>query len=175
MTIAARLASPTPPPARVVVTARSIMTGDPFTVDAQARVLDAARDMVARGVSNAPVVHLDFSRKLLVGFVSEKDLMQCYASGRLYSQPDLQIGDVMRTHPIAVRPEADLFTLAAIFMQHGFRHLPVVAANMLQGMVSRHDVLAALLDHYRDWQAQDPATRRAPDLGGIFTPRYLLG
>jgi CBS domain-containing protein len=81
----------------------------------------------------------------------------------------------MRTHPVAVRPEADLFTLAAIFMQHGFRHLPVVAANMLQGMVSRRDVLAALLDHYRDWRGQDPAMRKAPDLGGIFTPRYLLG
>ena len=167
-------ATPLPAPAAALV-ARDIMTTDPFTVDAKARVIDAAELMVARGVSNAPVVYTDFSRKLLAGFVSEKDLMQCYASGRLYSQPDLQVGDVMRTHPVAVRPEADLFTLAAIFMQHGYRHLPVVAANMLQGVVSRRDVLAALLDHYRSWREQDPATRKAPDLSGIFTPRYLLG
>jgi CBS domain-containing protein len=155
--------------------ARDIMTTDPFTIDGKARVLEAAKQMVARGVSNAPVVYEDFSRKLLVGFVSEKDLMQCYASGRLYSQPDLQVGEIMRTHPVAVRPEADLFTLAAIFMQHGFRHVPVVAANMLQGIVSRRDVLAALLEHHREWERQDPATRKAPDLAGIFTPRYLLG
>lgn len=174
---AANAAIPTPPPKAPAATpcARDIMTTDPFTVDGKARVIDAAELMIARGVSNAPVVYTDFARKLLVGFVSEKDLMQCYASGRLYSQPDLQVGDVMRTHPVAVRPEADLFTLAAIFMQHGFRHLPVVAANMLQGVVSRRDVLAALLDHYRTWREQDPATRKAPDLSGVFTPRYLLG
>ena len=175
MTAVARAATAPLPAAKATVCARDIMTPDPFTVDGKSRVIDAAELMIARGVSNAPVVYTDFSRKLLVGFVSEKDLMQCYASGRLYSQPDLQVGEVMRTHPVAVRPEADLFTLAAIFMQHGFRHLPVVAANILQGMVSRRDVLAALLDHYRDWREQDPATRKAPDLGGIFTPRYLLG
>lgn len=167
-------APPVAPPAAGPC-ARDIMTPDPFTLDGKARVIDAAELMLARGVSNAPVVYTDFSRNLLVGFVSEKDLMQCYASGRLYSQPDLQVGEVMRTHPVAVRPEADVFTLAAIFMQHGFRHLPVVAANMLQGMVSRRDVLAALLEHYRSWRMQDPALRRAPDLSGVFTPRYLLG
>lgn len=161
--------------AKTAPRARDIMTADPFTVEGGARVIDAADEMIARGVSNAPVVHTDFSRKLLVGFVSEKDLMQCYASGRLYVQADLQVGDIMRTHPVAVRPDADLFTLAAIFMQHGFRHLPVVAANMLQGVVSRRDVLRALLKHHQEWRRQDPSTRKVPDLNGIFTPRYLLG
>lgn len=176
MTLAATLA--TPPSAtthRHRVQARDLMTADPFVVDARTPVLRAAEEMLARGVSNAPVVSVDFTRKLLAGFISEKDLMQCYASGRLYAQPDLQVGEVMRTHPIAVRPEADLYALAAIFMQHGFRHLPVVAANMLQGVVSRRDVLAALLEDYRDWQKEDPFTRRAPDIAGIFTPRFLLG
>lgn len=88
------------------------MTNDCFTVDGKDRVVVAAECMIERGVSNAPVVYTDFSRKLLVGFVSEKDLMQCYASGRLYSQPELQVGDIMRTHPVAVRPETDLFTTA---------------------------------------------------------------
>ena len=157
------------------VTARDLMTPDPFAVGSQDRVVEAARAMLARGVSNAPVIEVDFTRKLLAGFISEKDVMQCYASGRLYAQPDLRVGEIMRAHPVCVRPEADLFTLAAIFMQHGFRHLPVVAAGMLQGMVSRRDVLQGLLDDYARWSAQDPALRKAPDLAGVFTPRYLLG
>ena len=156
-------------------TAADLMTRDAFTVDEQSRLVDAAQAMLARGVSNAPVVRTDFNRKVLAGFISEKDVIQCYASGRLYSQPDLQVGEIMRTHPIGVRPEADLFTLAAIFMQHGFRHLPVVVAGLLEGVVSRRDVLKGLLAHYEAWQRQDPATRKAPDLAGIFTPRYLLG
>jgi CBS domain-containing protein len=157
------------------VTARDLMMPDPFTVEAEALVVDAAARMTERGVSNAPVVKSDFTRKILVGFISEKDVMQCYASGRLYSQPELQVGEIMREHPVGVRPEADLFTLAAIFMQHGFRHLPVVMAGMLQGVVSRRDVLKGLLDHYATWRRQDPATRKTPDMAGIFTPRYLLG
>jgi CBS domain-containing protein len=170
-----KTANPARPALMPNLRARDIMTADPFVVDGKSTVIDAAEEMIARGFSNAPVVYANFTRKLLVGFVSEKDLMQCYATGRLYAQPDLQVGEIMRTHPISVRPEADLFTLAAIFMQHGFRHLPVTAANMIQGVVSRRDVLGALLDHYRAWQQQDPATRKVPDMAGIFTPRYLLG
>ncbi len=176
MTAAAKklkLASPAPLAPKL--TARDIMMRDPFTVEAESLVVEAAATMIARGVSNAPVVRTDFQRKLLAGFISEKDVIQCYASGRLYSQPDLQVGEIMRTHPIGVRPEADLFTLAAIFMQLGYRHLPVVVANLLQGVVSRRDVLKGLLDHYESWRRQDPATRKAPDIAGIFTPRYLLG
>jgi len=157
------------------VTARDLMTADPFTVDPQSTVVDAATAMLARGVSNAPVVEIDFTRKVLVGFLSEKDVMHCYASGRLYSEPGLMVGEIMRPHPVGVRPEADLFTLAAIFMQHGFRHLPVVAAGMLLGVVSRRDVVKGLFKHYDQWLQQDPATRKAPDMAGIFTPRFLLG
>jgi CBS domain-containing protein len=157
------------------VTARDIMTADVFTVDKDIDVLQAADRMIARGVSNAPVVEHDFTRNIVVGFISEKDLMQCYASGRFYAGPELRVRDVMRPHPVCVRPEADLFTLAAIFMQHGFRHLPVVTAQVLEGMVSRRDVLAALLKHYRSWAVQPPSERRVPDLAGIFTSRYLLG
>lgn len=131
--------------------------------------------MLARRMSNAPVVEVDFTRRMLVGFVSEKDLMQCYATGQLYARPEILVSEIMRPHPIAVRPEADLFSLAAIFMQHAFRHVPVVRAGMLEGMVSRRDVLNALLDHYREWQKLDPTRRRAPDLAAVFAPRFLIG
>jgi len=156
-------------------TARDLMTAEPFTVNAQNSVVDAATAMLARGVSNAPVVEVDFTRRVLIGFISEKDIMQCYASGRLYAEPDLMVGEIMRTHPIGVRPEADLFTLAAIFMQHGFRHLPVIAAGVLQGVVSRRDVVKGLFKHYDRWLQEDPATRKTPDMAGVFTPRFLLG
>lgn len=155
--------------------ARDIMTADVFTVDKDTDVIQAADRMIARGVSNAPVVEHDFTRNIIVGFISEKDLLQCYASGRFYAGPELRVRDVMRPHPVCVRPETDLFSLAAIFMQHGFRHLPVVTAQVLEGMVSRRDVLSALLKHYRVWSLQPPSERKTPDLAGIFTSRYLLG
>lgn len=160
---------------RSPISAHDIMTKDVVTLSESTLVTQAADTLIRDRVSSAPVVQEDFTRKILLGFVSDKDLMQCYATGRLHREPKLMVRDVMRTHPVCVRPETDLFTLAAIFMQHGFRHVPVMQAELLQGIVSRRDVLAALLVDYASWCKLDPATREIPDLGGIFTPRYLLG
>lgn len=175
MTIADSLSASIPSPLSEGLRARDIMTTELFTVDARTYVIDAAELMVARGVSNAPVVKTDFTRQMLVGFISEKDVLQCYATGRLYEDPHLRVENIMRSHPIAVRPEADLFSLAAIFMHHNFRHVPVVRGEMIDGMVSRRDVLKALLEHYRDWQKLDPTLRRAPDVSAMFAPQFLIG
>ncbi len=157
------------------IKASDVMTREVVTVEEGMSVAAAAELLTERGVSNAPVVQKDFTRGILVGFISDKDLMQCFASGRMHAQPDLTIAEVMRAHPVCVRPETDLYTLAAIFMQHGYRHVPVAVAQVLQGIVSRRDVLRALMADFREWERQDPATRRPPDLGAIFTPRFLLG
>ena len=58
---------------------------------------------------------------------------------------------IMKRHPICVCPEADLFALASIFTNHGYRHLPVVEDLNLLGVVSRRDVMKALDQYYRDW------------------------
>lgn len=158
-----------------IVTAKEIMTTEVVTLSARQPVPEAAALLIEKRISSAPVVDLDFTRKFLVGFVSEKDIMQCYASGRMYADPKVTVADVMRPNPVAVRPETDLYALAAIFMQHGYRHLPVVSAGMLDGIVSRRDVLAALLVDYHLWSKLDPQTRKPPDLATIFTPLYLLG
>jgi CBS domain-containing protein len=157
------------------ITAERIMTEAPFTLSEKTGVKQGAELLLAKGLSNAPVIRQDFTRELLVGFVSEKDFMQCFASGAIYTKPSLRVADVMRPHPICVKPEADLFTLAAIFMQQGFRHLPVVRAGVLQGMVSRRDVLRALVEHHRRWEKRKTGKRKPPDLAALMTQRYLVG
>lgn len=153
--------------------AGDIMTRDVVTVAADDSVIRAAEVILEARVSNAPVVEKDMTRELLVGFLSEKDLMQCYADGVFYDQPDLRVAEIMRPHPVSVSEEADVYTLAAVFMQHGYRHLPVTRAHMLQGVVSRRDVLAALYAGFKDWSAQEGAEK--PDLKAIFTPRFIVG
>lgn len=153
--------------------AAEIMTTDVLTLKEGQSVTEAAQLLLERGVSNAPVVEHDMTRDVLIGFVSEKDMMQCYADGIFYDQPDLRVRDVMRPHPVSVSEDADLYTLAAIFMQHGFRHLPVTRAHLLLGMVSRRDVLKALFQKYEQWSGQSGAEK--PDLKAIFTPRFIIG
>jgi hypothetical protein len=51
----------------------------------------------------------------------------------------------------------------------------VVEAGALLGVVSRRDVVKGLFRHYDRWLDEDPAARKAPDMAGVFTPRFLLG
>lgn len=158
-----------------IATAQDIMTVDTLTVRKRDRVLDLAKRMLAQGVSTAPVIEAMSHGEVLMGFVSEKDVMHCFASGQIHSRPETTIGEIMRPHPVCVRPATDLFVLAAIFMQHGFRHLPVVEGINLLGIVSRRDVIQGLLDHYQKWERTPAADRRLPELATIFTPQYLVG
>lgn len=158
-----------------IATAQDIMTVDTLTAHRRDRVLDVAKRMLAQGVSTALVVEAMSHSEVLTGFVSEKDLMHAFASGQVHARPEIAIGEIMRPHPVRVRPAADLFALAAIFMQHGFRHLPVVDGANLLGIVSRRDVLRGLVDHYESWQRSSESDRRLPELATIFTPQYLVG
>lgn len=158
-----------------VPTAADIMTAAVVTLDRGVGLLEAAERLLKHKVSNAPVVAWEGTRPKLLGFVSEKDLIQCYASGAFHRDGTLTVGEIMRLHPVGVKAEADLFTLAALFMQHEYRHLPVLKAGELVGIVSRRDVLRDLLAHYHAWETQDPAERHAPDLEGLFAHRFVVG
>jgi CBS domain-containing protein len=158
-----------------IATAQDIMTVDTLTVRKRDPVLEVAKWMLAQGISTAPVIEVMAHGEALVGFVSEKDVMLCFASGQIHSRPEITIAQIMRPHPVCVRPAADLFALAAIFMQHGFRHLPVVEGITLRGVVSRRDVVRGLLEHYEAWLTRPPADRRLPESAAIFTPQYLVG
>ena len=156
-------------------TAGDVMTTDVVTVTPQQNILVASKTLLDRRVSNAPVVDSAGQRQMLVGFVSERDLMQCYANGMYFHDPETTVAKVMRLHPICVKPVTDIFTLAMIFMQHEFRHLPVVERGELLGMVSRHDCLGALLSHYEKWLDAPAGEKVMPDLERLFPQQFIVG
>ena len=54
------------------------------------------------------------------------------------------VSQVMTAHPYTVREDDDVAELAQIFARTGWKCAPVVRAEMLMGVVSRSDVIAAL-------------------------------
>lgn len=158
-----------------IATAEEIMTTEVITVSPDMNILVAAELLLEKGVSNAPVVDKSDGTARLLGFVSERDLMQCYANGAYFFEPGTLVARVMRMHPVGVKPGTDVFTLAMIFMRHGYRHMPVLVEDELLGMVSRRDCLWALMRYYRSWREQDPATRKMPDLEHLFPQRHIVG
>jgi CBS domain-containing protein len=127
-------------------------------------------------VSNAPVVEERDGRKLLVGFLSEGDCLECLANESFYGSPapPQTAATIMRKHPVCVQPETELFTLASIFVNHGYRHLPVVENGELLGIVSRRDILKAMNDYYQR-EIRDSDRRKHPqELTEMIQQRLIV-
>ncbi len=80
----------------------------------------------------------------LVGVISERDLVRGFSdhpSGVL----QFSVADLMTREVITCAPETEMSETMATMARHGFRHLPVVEAGELVGMISVRDSLAELL------------------------------
>ncbi len=125
-------------------------------------------------ISNAPVLDASAEGKRLVGFISERDCLEFLSNEAFYGSPSPahRAETIMRKHPICVTPDTELFTLVSIFINHGYRHLPVTDHEQLLGIVSRRDVLRALDKHYREYGEDDPKHPRKPDPSKLSSYRF---
>ena len=137
-------------------------------------------DLVAfflkQDVSCAPVVE-DEDEKTLLGFVSQGDALSSLSNqifGGFPQQP-VAVADIMKRHPLAITPETDVFSIASIFQSHGYRHVPVVdEQNRLQGLVSRREVLAALIRYSEQLDLEHTKEHFHPDLHKIMNHRFII-
>lgn len=144
------------------LTARDLMSPDVVTVPPGTPVLAVARLLAERGISAVPVVEGDGSVK---GIVTEADLIRRLAGqvdapkGWLASLFASQIEDAeryARTHGakaedimtqqlISVAPQTPAAEVAHLMEEKGIRRVVVVEDGKLKGIVSRADLLRALV------------------------------
>ncbi len=116
-----------------------VMSGDLLTVEGAMSVEDAVRRMNDRRVGAVLVLEGD----RLVGVFTERDVLRAVAHGLT---PDATVGDWMTRGPETIEPD-DTAEHAAIIMIHGgFRHLPVVDAGNVVGILSIRDLMRSVLD-----------------------------
>lgn len=105
-----------------------VMSGDLLTVEGTVSVEDAVRTMNDRRVGAVLVLEDD----RLVGVFTERDVLRAVAHGLT---PEATVGDWMTRGPETIEPD-DTAEHAAIIMIHGgFRHLPVVDAGKVVGIL----------------------------------------
>jgi CBS domain-containing protein len=115
------------------------MATDLLTVSAGTPLTDAAREMDERGVGAVLVLAGD----RLHGVFTERDVLRAVARGQT---GDATVGDFMTSHPETIEPD-DTTEHAAVLMIHGgFRHLPVVEAGKVVGILSIRDLMRSVLD-----------------------------
>jgi CBS domain-containing protein len=116
-----------------------LMAGDLLTVEGDAPLTDAVRSMDDRRVG--AVLVLEGER--LVGVFTERDVLRAVAHGLT---PEATVGEWMTRGPETIEPDETAEHAAVLMIHGGFRHLPVVDAGKVVGILSIRDLMRSVLD-----------------------------
>jgi CBS domain-containing protein len=142
---------------------KNVMTTSVVGVDPTASIADAARLMLGHKISGLPVMT---AAGELVGMVSEGDFLRRAELGtdqhlsgllRFLESSARQaetyvhthgrtVGEVMTTEPVTVTPDTALEDAVDTMLRRHVKRLPVVENGKIVGIVSRSDLMRALLD-----------------------------
>jgi len=155
---------------------KDVMTTSVVKLSPDNSVRQAARIMLDNHVSGLPVVD-DEGR--LVGLISEGDLIRRTELGGGIPMVDVtiaaderanayvrrsswRVGDAMTADPVTIGEDASVARVAAVMQERGIKRIPVLRNGVLVGIVSRADLLQALLSAKQDETAAgDEAIRRS--------------
>jgi CBS domain-containing protein len=111
------------------------MATDVLAVSPETTIADAARRMVARDAGAAVVVQGGG----LVGVISERDLIRAIPDA---CRPETPVSERMSRDVMTASPRTSVPEAMAIMIDGHFRHLPVVEAGRVLGMVSMRDLMS---------------------------------
>ena len=146
--------------------ASDVMTRGVVSVSPDATVEDTARLMLERGISGLFVVD---DKGDLAGIVTEGDLLRRDEIGTQRHRPwwlrvfvsagrqaadftrshGRRVRDVMTTEVIAVPSDAELETVVEVMEEHRIKRVAVTEDSRIVGVISRADLLRALLGRSR--------------------------
>ncbi len=124
------------------ITIADYMTKNLLTLKKDTSVLEAIKTTLSHKITSAPVV--DDEGKL-VGMFSEKDGMKVVLDTAYNQGMSGTVGEFMSTDIITVNAASSIVDLAERFQESSVRSFPVFDDDKLVGIVSRTDVLRALI------------------------------
>jgi CBS domain-containing protein len=145
-----------------MMNAADVMTRPAITVTPETTIADAARLLLERHISGVPVVDADGN---MVGMLTEGDLLRRAETGTERRRPrwlEILVGpgflaqdyvaaharkvsQVMTEKVASVTPQTPLPDLVRLMEKRRVKRLPVVAGGRVVGIVSRADLVHALL------------------------------
>jgi CBS domain-containing protein len=146
-----------------IMKAADVMTRGALTATAESSIEDAARLMLSHRISGLPVVD---SSGTVVGILTEGDLLRRTETGTERRHPRWlelllgpgrlardyvhthasKVGDVMTREVVSIAPATPLEEVARLMERHRVKRLPVIEKGRLVGIVSRANLLSALID-----------------------------
>ena len=127
--------------------AKDVMSDGVMSLASDATVIEAARLLVNCLVSAMPVVD---EAARMIGIVSEADLLRCMAEGDDPTEefPDLRsrsVVEVMTRDVVTAGEDMPVAALAKLMTERRVKRLPILRDGAVIGIVSRIDLLRALI------------------------------
>jgi CBS-domain-containing membrane protein len=146
--------------------AKDVMTEPVITISSQSSVLEAVQLMLQNKISGLPVLDDTGS---LVGVITEGDFLRRTETNTLRRRPrwieffvgpgklaeeyvhanGRQVDEVMSTQVLSVSENTPLDEVVSIMEHHLIKRVPVVHENKIVGIVTRANLLRALMDATR--------------------------
>ncbi|MBZ9557393.1 MULTISPECIES: CBS domain-containing protein [Modicisalibacter] len=123
-------------------TIREIMSHDCYRVTGNTSVATLVAGLALHRLPGAPVVD---ERDHLIGFVSEMDVMGKLLDSAYYCDEPAPVRDLMRHEVLTVTPNKSITDLAQEMLGTKPKVYPVVEGERLVGIVTRRDVVSAIL------------------------------
>lgn len=156
--------------------ARDIMSQEIVCIDVKESVFDAAELLLSARVSAAPVTD---DKGAIVGIVSEADLIRRAEIGTAGKKTWLRrlldseassarafvaaqtrrVADVMTKDVVTAGEDTTLGDLVDLMEKHDIKRIPIVRGAIVVGVVSRADLLRALLSREPDRPVLQPTDR----------------
>ncbi len=116
-----------------MLTARDIMSTTLHTVTMQTTLYDLANLLASKHISGTPVLSDDGA---VIGIVTEADLI---------SKAGATVGDIMTRSVSSVTEDTPVREIAHLLSEKDVKRVPVMRGAKLVGMVSRGDIVRAML------------------------------
>jgi len=123
------------------LTAKDIMQKPVIAATPRASLRDVASQLVANEFTGMPVVAPDGR---VVGVITESDIVRAVVQGKRLE--NLAASDVMTGPPIAVKMDTPLEEVMKHLEENRIVRVPVTNDDVLVGIISRRDVIRAILE-----------------------------
>ena len=124
------------------ITVADYMAKRLITLTTDTDVIDAIKKLLDHKITSAPVID---SKGLLIGMFSEKDGIKVFLESVYNQGMSGKVGDYMTTDTISVDANSSIVDLAEKFEKSSIRSFPVFQDGEFVGVISRVDVLKALV------------------------------
>lgn len=121
--------------------AGELMHSPVVTIEPTADLYAVAKAMLRNKIGCLPIVE----HGRLVGILTEQDLLRAFVEASTRTDPLLQarVEELMSSEPLTIRWTTTLDEAQRLCREHRVRHLPVLEAGLLVGMVSDRDLRRA--------------------------------